>query len=140
MQRTLLVVVVLALTLWMSSCSSNEAEQPSVLPHIGEWVHEDAGGKGAKVLFRQDGTGILWFEDKNYPFQYVFDYSEKPVAVDLIYSREGKPYRAKVIVKFLDNNSLKWRTFFDDQRPDSFPEGDEKNTIILKRNPQKTAI
>ena len=134
MKRYLMVFMMLILSASMFSCGSSDVEQSSFLPHIGKWVHEDAGGNGAKVIFNQDGSGSLRFGEGLYSFEYYFDYSKKPVTVDLVYSREGRPYRAKVIVKFLDINNLKWRTFFNDKRPEGFPEKDNKNTIILKRS------
>jgi hypothetical protein len=68
-----------------------------------------------------------------YKFRYVFDYTKDPIWLDFHYSREGKPYQACLIVRYIDENHLQWFTYFNDVRPADFPDGDQGNVMTLTR-------
>ncbi|MFH1349512.1 MAG: hypothetical protein ABII26_01120 [Pseudomonadota bacterium] len=133
MKTYLFSALLLALSLLLNSCEGKGQTRYSRQPHLGVW--EDVGfeGRKATLVFKENGTGTLLFDFQLYDFRYIIDYSKKPVWLDLIYTREGMPYRAKVIVKFLDLNRLKWRTFFGSTRPTEFIPEDDKYTVLLKR-------
>ena len=133
MKKYLRPVILLAILILPISCGNRDQTPPYYQPHIGVWEDIGAADKKTVIFFREDGTGSISFDYQDSDFEYVFYYSKKPVWLDLIYSREGKPYRAKIIVKFLDNNQLKWRTFYNDKRPTEFIPKDPDNTIILNR-------
>jgi hypothetical protein len=63
----------------------------------------------------------------------VIDYAKDPTWLNLIYTQEEKPFRAKLILRFQDRNTIVWRTFYNDQRPEGFEGEDDKHTFILKR-------
>ncbi|MFH1349518.1 MAG: hypothetical protein ABII26_01150 [Pseudomonadota bacterium] len=134
MKRSFLFSILIIIPFLLISCSNSERAQNVSQPHIGKWSGVDSNGTKATISFKEDGTGTIEFNNDLYQFTYVFDYSKKPTWLDLIYSREGKPFRAKLIVKFLDGNRLKWRTFFNAQRPDDFPPDDKKYTMVLTRD------
>ena len=133
MKKYLLPVILLAIAILPISCGNRDQTPPYYQPHIGLWEDTGAADKKTVIVFREDGTGNIAFDYQGSDFKYVIDYSKKPVWLDLIYSREGKPYRAKMIIQFLDNNQLKWRTFFNDKRPTEFTPKDPDSTIILNR-------
>jgi hypothetical protein len=85
------------------------------------------------MIFREDGTGALSFPRGSSDFEYVFDYTRTPVELNLISTREGKPYRIRAIVKYFGKNRMKIRTFFNEKRPDGFDPNDAENTIALTR-------
>lgn len=126
-------VILLAISVLLISCGNRDQTQPYYQPHIGLWEDIGATDKKTVIVFRENGTGTISFDYQVSDLKYVIDYSKKPVWLDLIYSREGKPYRAKMIVQFLDNNQLKWRTFFNEKRPTEFIPEDSDNTITLSR-------
>lgn len=133
MKKYLLPVILLAIAILPISCGNRDQTPPYYQPHIGLWEDIGAADKKTVIVFREDGTGNISFDYQDSDFEYVIDYSKKPVWLDLIYSREDNPYRAKMIIQFLDNNQLKWRTFFNDKRPTEFTPKDPDNTIILNR-------
>jgi hypothetical protein len=115
------------------SCDGPGARDRYLLPHVGTWVGVDRTGMKGIVVFGENGRGTMEFQNDLNEFQYVFDYTKKPLWLDLLYSRDGKPFRAKMIVKFLDENRLEWYTFFDEKRPSAFPDGNEENVMTLTR-------
>ena len=137
MKRYLVYAVVMLIPILLISCSNSDHVQEFLQPHIGKWFGVDSTGTKATIIFKEDGTGSIEFNNDLYGFNYVIDYSKKPVWLDLIYTREGKPFRAKLIVKFLDNKRLKWRTFFNDKRPEDFPPEDTRHTMVLTKDNQK---
>jgi hypothetical protein len=102
--------------------------------HVGTWTGLDSTNTKGMVSFREDGTGTMEYGGKTYEFMYFFDYSKKPIWLDLIYSREGKPIRTRLIVRYLDENHFKWYTFFTEVRPASFPASDSGNVMTLSRS------
>jgi hypothetical protein len=102
-------------------------------PHIGVWTGTDPSGIEATVVFEEGGKGAITFDGTMHPFEYVIDYAKDPTWLDLIYTQEEKPFRAKLILRFQDRNTIVWRTFYNDQRPEGFEGEDDKHTFILKR-------
>ena len=110
-----------------------EKTEDSFKPHVGIWKDLDLGRIVATVAFMKDGKGGVWFGSQYSKFEYTIDYSKKPIWLDLLYSREGKPYRATLIAEFDDINIFKWRTFFGEKRPIDFVGLDDQYTITLTR-------
>jgi len=133
MKKNLSVVLLIILSSMFSSCVDEGQPPQFYQPHIGAWEDVNFRGRQATLVLRENGTGSILFDHQFHDFKYVMDYSKKPVWLDLIYSREGRPYRAKVIVQFLEINKLKWRTFFGSIRPTEFLSGNDIYTIILNR-------
>lgn len=127
--------MVISLALFsLTVCSNKESQKKSSQPHVGQWSGVDGKGIKGIILFRQEGTGTIQFENEQYEFKYVIDYSKNPIWLDLIYNREGKPFHAKSIIQFVGENQLELRTFFDKDRPTQFFYEDPKHTMILKRD------
>lgn len=122
------------------SCGNHEAPQQYRQPHIGVWTGTDPSGTQATVVFEEGGRGSITFDETLHPFDYLIDYTKDPTWLDLIYTQDGKPFRAKVILRFQDRNTIEWRTFFNAKRPEGFGEEDDEHTILLKRvNPAQEA-
>jgi len=136
MKREFLYLTTMILFAILISCNGSEKARDAYKPHLGIWSGIDSSGTKATIVFKKDGTGTIEFNNENYEFKYIMDYSKRPVWLDLIYPRDGKPYRAKLIVEFFDKNRLKWRTFFNEQRPEGFPPEDNKFTMVLTKESQ----
>ena len=134
MKKNLLTTLFFLLSILFISCSDQETTRHFDQPHIGKWSGTDLAGTKATIVFSESGTGTIEFNNDLYKFMYVIDYSRQPIWLDLIYARENKPFRAKFILKFIDKNKLKWRTFFNDKRPSEFLPDDSKNTMVLTRD------
>ena len=134
-RKYIFVAAFLTLSLLLYSCkdSPKGSHDRPLPPHIGVWAGVDPSNVKGTVTFKEDGTGSMEFADNIYEFNYVFDYSRKPVWLDLIYSREGKPFRAKLVVKFENENRFQWFTFFTETRPDAFPEKDSEGVMVLTK-------
>lgn len=129
------LAVTALLAAFLVSCDSEETPKTAQFrqPHIGVWEDSVSGQEKAVMALREDGTGSLRLNRQDYNFQYVIDYARKPIALDLVYSREGEPFRARAIVRFIEGDQMKLRTFFDEKRPEAFSPEDTKNTVLLKR-------
>ena len=132
-RKSALFIVPVLLIFFLASCHGPEARNRYLLPHVGTWVGVDSTGNKGVVSFRENGTGTMELQNDAYEFTYVFDYSRQPMWLDLIYAREGKPFRAKLVVKFMDENRFQWFTFFSDKRPAAFPEKNSGNVMVLTR-------
>jgi hypothetical protein len=134
MRKNLFVLIVVSMALFsVVACKGPESYSRYPLLHVGTWTGVDSTNTKGMVTFREDGTGTMQYGGNAYEFRYVFDYGRRPIWLDLIYSREGRPFRARLIVKYIDENSLKWYTHFSEVRPASFPESDGGNVMKLTR-------
>lgn len=115
------------------SCGNHEAPPRYTQPHIGVWTGIDPSGRQATVVFKEGGEGSITFDETMHPFEYLIDYAKDPTWLDLFYTQDGKPFRAKLIIRFQDRNTIEWRTFFNAERPEGFDEEDDEHTILLKR-------
>jgi len=134
MLKIILKAIFIITSVFMIACTSGEIETHFYQPHIGKWSSKDPEDKKATLILKEDGTGSIAFGNNINNFSYIIDYTKNPLWLDLIYIRNGKPFRAKLIVKFLDNNEMKLRSFFNEQRPKKFLEKDPKRALILKRD------
>jgi hypothetical protein len=128
-----LLFCLVGLSLVFFSCKGKDANSRVPMGHVGVWSGVDGANMKGVVTFRENGTGTMEFDQNTFKFEYSFDYSKRPVWLDLIYSREGKPFRARLIVKFPAEDQLHWYTFFSEERPDKFPEGNAENVMKLTR-------
>ena len=132
-KRVLLVLLFAAGSLFLFSCQGKGSRSRIPLVHVGTWSGVDSQNMKGVVTFRENGTGTMEFGNHAYDFQYCFDYSKRPVWLDLLYSREGKPFQARLIVQYVDENHLQWYTFFSEKRPEGFPKGNEGGVMKLTR-------
>ena len=137
----ILFVTVFALFVMISS---NFAVQNPETRHIGKWEGTDNTGKTAAIIFDKDGYASLNMDgevlggkrDTEPIVKYEFDYSKKPIWLDLILCDiSGKEKaRMKSIVKFMADDRMVWQTGDDfTKRPAAFDESDKENTVVLKR-------
>lgn len=140
MRKYAFFIVAAMLMLSSLSCDGPRANDRYLMPHVGTWVGVDSTGARGIVVFGENGRGTMEFQNSLNEFQYVFDYSKKPLWLDLLYSREGRPFRAKLIVNFLDENRLEWYTFFDEKRPSAFPHGNAENLMTLTKLNSMTRV
>lgn len=131
MRKILLIAVVVSFL--MVSCKGQVSTTRFPMPHVGTWSGLDSTNTKGVVTFRENGTGAMEYGGSTYEFQYFFDYGKNPVWLDLVYSRDGKPFRARLIVKYQDETHLKWYTFFTEVRPESFPETEAGKVMTLTR-------
>jgi hypothetical protein len=122
-KNVLLLFILVCASLVLHSCKGKDANARVPMVHVGVWSGVDSENTKGMVTFRENGTGTMEFANNAYDFRYCFDYSKRPIWLDLLYSREGKPFRARLIVKYLDENNLQWYTFFSEVRPEKFPDG-----------------
>jgi hypothetical protein len=140
MKKGAFLIVSLFFVVATISCDGPGAHDRYLLPHVGTWVGVDHTGTKGIVVFGENGKGSMVFQNTVNEFQYVFDYSKSPLWLDLLYSREGRPFRAKLIVKFKDENRLEWYTNFDENRPSGFPKGNAENVMTLTRLNPRTRV
>ena len=132
-KRTLFQYIAVFLVSAFMPFGCGENPEDSFKPHIGVWKDLHLGRTVATVAFMKGGAGGVWFGSQFSKFEYTIDYSKNPIWLDLLYSREGKPYRATLIAEFDDINIFKWRTFYGAERPTDFAGLDDQYTITLTR-------
>lgn len=133
MRKSLLLFILLISPSFIMACNGSGSYSSYPVLHLGTWSGEDSANITGVVTFREDGTGTMEYNNTTYAFRYQFDYSRTPIWLDLLYSREGKPFQARLIVKYPDENHLQWFTFFNDVRPADFPDGESGNVMTLTR-------
>lgn len=133
MKKKLCIFIVLIASLAISSCKGSDSYSRFPMLHVGTWTGVDSTNTKGVVTFKEDGTGTMEYSGNTYEFRYFFDYGKKPIWLDMLYMREGRPFRARLIVKFADENHIKWYTFFSEVRPASFPEVGTGNVMSLTR-------
>jgi len=126
--RYSLVTVVFALSFLLIQCERTRHTQ-----HIGEWSGVDSIGTVGNLVFEKNGTGKITQGDTSATCKYTIDYSKRPIWLDIILTENGQEVPMKLIVEFLDRNTIRLRTFFDESRPIEFLEQDPKHTIVLRR-------
>jgi hypothetical protein len=134
MKKNCIYIAILSLFFLLPSCNFNGRAGKSYQPHIGVWEERGILEKKAVLVLREDGSGSIWFDNLRHDFSYIIDYSKRPVNLDLLYRREGKPFRARLIVKFLGMNRFKWRSFYNEKRPTRFLPEKDGHTVILNRS------
>lgn len=132
-KKALIVLLLTSASLLLFSCQGKGSRSRTPMVHVGTWSGVDSSNMQGVVTFRENGTGTMEFGNQAYAFQYWFDYSKRPVWLDLLYSREGKPFQARLIVRYSDEDHLQWYTFFSEERPEEFPKGDEEGVFKLTR-------
>jgi hypothetical protein len=101
--------------------------------HLGEWSGADHTGVKGSFTFNKDGTGTLVQGNASVDFRYEINYDKRPIWLDLIITENGTETRTKSIIEFIETDTLRWRTFFNETRPTAFPEPDPIHTIVLTR-------
>jgi hypothetical protein len=127
-ERYSFVTVLLALSFLLIQCGRTKQTQ-----HIGEWSGVDSTGAVGNFVFEKNGTGKMTVGDTFATCKYEIDYSKRPIWLGVILTQNGQEVRIKMIVEFLDRNTMRLRTFFDESRPIEFLEKDPKHTIVLSR-------
>ena len=127
-KRASLAVLFLAVSTLLACCGRMKQSQ-----HLGEWSGVDNAGVVGSFVFQKDGTGKITQGNASDSFRYEIDYSKVPISLDLILTQDGKEFRIKSIIEFIDRDKMRWRTYHNDTRPTAFLLEDPKNTLILTR-------
>ena len=127
-KRASLAVLFFAISTLLACCGRMKQTQ-----HLGEWSGVDNTGQVGSFVFQKDGTGKITQGKASDSFRYEIDYSKTPIWLDLILTQDGKEYRIKSIIEFIDHDKMRWRTYHNDTRPTAFLQEDPKNTLILTR-------
>lgn len=133
MRKGLLIFILLISPSFIVACNGSGSYSSYPVPHLGTWTGTDSANLTGVVTFNENGTGTMKYNDTNYEFRYQFDYTKKPIWLDFLYSREGRAFQARLIVRYIDENHLQWFTFYNDVRPADFPDGDNGNVMTLTR-------
>lgn len=64
---------------------------------------------------------------------YKTDTSKDPIWFDLFIKSAGDDKVIKGLIKFIDENTMKWELFWGSDRPADFTNETKENTVILKR-------
>lgn len=123
-----LAVLFLAISTLLACCGKIKQTQ-----HLGEWSGVDNTGEVGRFVFQKDGTGKITQGNASDSFRYEIDYSKIPIWLDLILTQDGKEYRIKSIIEFIDRDKMRWRTYHNEIRPTAFLLEDPKNTLVLTR-------
>ena len=127
-KRASRALIFLAFSTLLACCG--RMKQPQ---HLGEWSGVDNTGEVGSFVFQKDGTGKITQGNASDSFRYEIDYSKVPIWLDLIMTQDGKEYRIKSIIEFIDSDKMRWRTYHNDTRPTAFLLEDPKNTVLLTR-------
>ncbi len=131
---------------FLASCASG-AKQAAVQNQrtlIGKWEGIDRTGKPGAFQFFEDGNVILIIDGKPLGgpdsgglgmLRFTVDYLKDPIELDIIGVDPAGTEQAKIlmIVRFVSDDKIKIRTFFNDMRPDNFDEETIDDTIVLDR-------
>ena len=147
MNRTRInILIVFFIIAGIASCASvtKKRETTSANKLIGKWEGIDHTGKLGAFQFFEDGSIILIIDGRPLGgpdpnslgrLTYTADFSKDPVKLDIlgIDSIGGEHGKILMIVRFLTNDKIKIRTYFNDVRPKNFDEETIDDTIILDR-------
>jgi hypothetical protein len=128
------------------SCASGskKSETKKTNKLIGKWEGVDRTGKLGAFKFFEDRSIILIIDgrplggtdpDSLGRLTYTADFSKDPVTLDIlgIDPTGGEHGKILMIIRFLTDDKIKIRTFFNDVRPENFDEETIDDTIILER-------
>src|SRR3972149_7785808 len=124
MRKRSFFLILMLTSLLIASCKGQDSYSRFPMIHVGTWTGADSTDAKGVVTFEENGTGTMEYGGSAYEFRYVFDYGKRPIWLDLLYTREGRPFRARLIVRFINENQFMWYTFFTEVRPVSFPESE----------------
>jgi hypothetical protein len=140
------VLIVFFIITVIASCASGTKKSAANKANdlIGKWEGTDHTGKMGAFQFFEDGSIILIIDGKPLGgpdpnslgrLSYTADFSKDPVTLDIlgIDSIGGEHGKILMIVKFLNKDKIKIKTFFNDVRPENFDEETIDDTIILER-------
>lgn len=131
---------------FIASCASG-TKQATILNErtlIGKWEGVDRTGKPGAFHFFEDGNVVLIIDGKPLggsdsgglgSLRFSADYQKDPIELDIIGVDSSGTEHGKIlmIVKFVTDNKIKIRTFFNDTRPNNFDEETIDDTIVLDR-------
>src|SRR5579872_7137617 len=105
------------------------AQQHTISDLAGRWESED--GTSGNVEFIEGSKVVVSLSGLQVPAaNYSIDFSKDPIWFDVFIS----PTRAvKGLLKFVDDNTIKWQIFLEGDRPLDFTDSNPIAPIVLKR-------
>lgn len=105
------------------------AQQRTVSDLAGRWESED--GTTGSMEFIEGNKVVVSISGMQVPAaSYSIDFSQDPIWFDVFVS-PGKA--VKGLLKFIDDDTMKWQLFLDGDRPLDFSDNGPVAPIVLKR-------
>ena len=130
------------------SCSSGarKTERPQNVSLVGKWEGVDRTGKLGAFHFSGSGDVTIVIDGKPLgspevngfgSLKFTIDYLKDPAPLDIIGIDQSGSERGRIlmIVRFITNDKIKIRTYFNEERPENFDNESVDDTIILDRMP-----
>jgi len=78
---------------------------------------------------------VLKNEKKRQQSDYKVNYDKDPIAINLVAKPNGKTIIMFGLIKFIDNDTIKWEVFpMADKQPNKFSNNSMNTSVILKRS------
>ncbi len=123
------ILVLPALFLFCMFSQTISAQQHTISDLAGRW--EAADGTSGTMEFIEGSKVVVSVSGMQIPTaSYTVDFSQDPIWFDVFIS-PGKA--VKSLLKFVDDNTIKWQVFIDGDRPLDFTDNNTVAPIILKR-------
>jgi hypothetical protein len=130
----------------IASCASGTKKTAiqKIRTLVGKWEGVDRTGKLGAFQFFEDGKVILIIDGKPLGgpdatalgmLKFTVDYQKDPIELDILGIDPSGTEHGKIlmIVRFVSDDKIKIRTFFNDARPENFDEETIDDTIVLDR-------
>jgi hypothetical protein len=109
-------IIIVALVL---SAATSKAQQHSIGDLAGRWEASD--GTSGNIEFIEGSKVVVAISGLQMPAtNYNIDFSKDPIWFD-VFITPGHP--VKGLLKFVDDNTIKWQVFLDSDRPMDFTDG-----------------
>ena len=120
--------------LLMLVCVSALAQSHTQKDLIGKWEGTDEKNITASLTFLDSTKVVLsMLGSSKPPFNYVVDLSNDPGTLDLSVETPGRKITLIGLIKFLDNDTVKWQIFLDGKKRTNFDTKIHDSIIVLKR-------
>jgi hypothetical protein len=138
------LIVFIIISFMSCAAGVKKIEKKGAVSIIGRWEGVDRTGRLGAFDFAKNGGVTLIIDGRplgnsgtNEPgiLRYKIDYSKDPIELDIFGIDTAGVERGKIlmIVRFITDDSIKIRTYFNETRPVNFENETIDDTIILDR-------
>ena len=102
---------------------------------LGKWQGTDERSQGGAIEFLPDSKAKVMVMGMQIPIdEYKMDDSKDPIQMMLIVKRNGQTMNLYGLIKFIDNDTIKWEVFpMAQQQPIAFSDNAKDTSVVLKR-------
>jgi len=102
---------------------------------LGKWQGTDERSQAGAIEFLADGKAKLMVMGMQILIdEYKMDDSRDPIQMLLVVKRNGQAINLYGLIKFIDNDTIKWEVFpMAQQQPTAFSDNAKDTSAILKR-------